>query len=252
MANPRRPSRRGSFFFFFTFRPLASAITVAVLLFFVLSFLFSTSNSYSSDLHHHDHRSLVLAYAAYARKLKLENSNLVRTFADLSRNYSDVINKPAHRALSELDLLAIDESVLRQFEKEVKERIKVTRQVISEAKENFDNQLKIQKLKDTIFATNEQLTKAKKQGAFSSLIAAKTIPKSLHCLAMKLIGEQIAHPEIYNDAGKPTPPEIEDPNLYHYAIISDNVLATSVVVNSAVANAKGAMEACFSIEHILP
>ncbi|XP_038694591.1 uncharacterized protein LOC119992055 isoform X1 [Tripterygium wilfordii] len=53
MANPRRPSRRGSFFFFFTFRPLASAITVAVLLFFVLSFLFSTSNSYSSDLHHH-------------------------------------------------------------------------------------------------------------------------------------------------------------------------------------------------------
>lgn len=34
--------------------------------------------------------------------------------------------------------------------------------MITEAKESFDNQLKIQKLKDTIFAVNEQLTEAKK------------------------------------------------------------------------------------------
>lgn len=34
------------------------------------------------------------------------------------------------------------------------------------------------------------------------------------------------------------PPEIEDPKLYHYAIFSDNVLAASVVLNSAVKNAK--------------
>ncbi|XP_038694592.1 galacturonosyltransferase 8-like isoform X2 [Tripterygium wilfordii] len=70
MANPRRPSRRGSFFFFFTFRPLASAITVAVLLFFVLSFLFSTSNSYSSDLHHHGFSSLQYA-SGFSRRTVL-------------------------------------------------------------------------------------------------------------------------------------------------------------------------------------
>ncbi|KAK6940498.1 Glycosyl transferase, family 8 [Dillenia turbinata] len=194
-----------------------------------------------------DHRSIVLAYASYARKLKLENSKILRIFTDLSRNYSDLISKPSYRTLFDSDALSIDESVLRKFEKEVKERIKVTRLVIAEAKESFDNQLKIQKLKDTIFAVNEQLTKAKKQGAFSSLIAAKSIPKSLHCLAMRLMEERIAHPEKYSDEGKPIAPEFEDPKLYHYAIFSDNVIAASVVVNSAVKNSKDPSKHVFHV-----
>ncbi|KAJ8749316.1 hypothetical protein K2173_018799 [Erythroxylum novogranatense] len=253
-------------------RSFAVAIAMALLLFFTVSILF-TSHS-AADLSYSgssttrdrietgrrsvlalksdplkprldqirkqadDHRSLSLAYASYARKLKLENSKLVRVFADLSRNYTDLLNKPVYRPLFESDSISIEESTLRQFEKEVKERIKVTRQVIAEAKESFDNQLKIQKLKDTIFAVNEQLTKAKKQGAFSSLIAAKSIPKSLHCLAMRLMEERIAHPEKYSDEGSPPAPELENPKLYHYAIFSDNVIAASVVVNSAVKNAK--------------
>lgn len=255
------------------FKLLVSTISLAVLLFFTLSVPFASSSS-PSDLHLGsaydsygnqsirrsilalksdplkprldqirkqavDHRSLVLAYASYARKLKLENSKLVRVFADLSRNYTDLISKPGYQALFDLtDANLIDESVLRQFEKEVKERIKVTRQVITEAKESFDNQLKIQKLKDTIFGQNEQLTKAKKQGAFSSLIAAKSIPKSLHCVTMRLMEERIANPEKYSDEGKASPPVLEDPKLYHYAIFSDNVVAASVVVNSAVKNSK--------------
>lgn len=254
-----------------TFNMFASFLTVALFLLLVLSFLF-TSASDPADLSvgnsHNlrgfrsvgrsvlalksdplkprldqikkqadDHRSLALAYASYARKLKLENSKLVRIFAELSRNFTDLISKPSYRALFDSDGNSMNESVLRQFEKEVKERIKLTRQVVAEAKESFDNQLKIQKLKDTIFAVNEQLTKAKKQGAFSSLIAAKSIPKSVHCLAMRLMDERITHPDKYTDVGKPTPPEFEDPSLYHYAIFSDNVLAASVVVNSAVKNA---------------
>ncbi|KAI8012256.1 Galacturonosyltransferase 8 [Camellia lanceoleosa] len=80
-----------------------------------------------------NHCSLVLAYASYDRKLKLENSKLVRVFADLSRNYTTLISKLAYRTLFDSDASSIDESLLRQFEKEVMERIKVTRQLISDA-----------------------------------------------------------------------------------------------------------------------
>ncbi|KAF5939718.1 hypothetical protein HYC85_023977 [Camellia sinensis] len=60
---------------------------------------------------------------AKARKLKLENSKLVRVFADLSQNYTTLISKPAYRTLFDSDASSIDESLLRQFDKEVKEQI---------------------------------------------------------------------------------------------------------------------------------
>ncbi|XP_068334272.1 probable galacturonosyltransferase 9 [Pyrus communis] len=181
-----------------------------------------------------DHVTLVNAYAAYARKLKLEISRQMRMFDDLASNFSDLQMKPGYRtALFESDG-PLDEDVLRHFEKEVKDKVKIARLMIAESKENYDNQLKIQKLKDTIFAVNELLIKAKKNGAFASLIAAKSIPKSLHCLAMRLVEERISHPEKYKEE-EPSP-EFEDPSLYHYAIFSDNVIAVSVVIRSVVKN----------------
>ncbi|KAI4346759.1 hypothetical protein L6164_007629 [Bauhinia variegata] len=192
-----------------------------------------------------DHITLVNAYAAYARKLKLEISRQLRMFDELAQNFSDISLKPTYRAsLFESD--SIDEDVLRQFEKEVKDRVKIARLIIAEVKENYDNQLKIQKLKDTIFSVNESLTKAKKNGAVASLISAKSVPKSLHCLAMRLVGEKISNPEKYRD--EEPKPEFEDPSLYHYAIFSDNVIALSVVVRSVV---KNAMEPWKHVFHVV-
>lgn len=182
-----------------------------------------------------DHVTLVNAYAAYARKLKLEIAKQLRMFDELAQNFSDIAMRPTYRAsLFESDG-PVDEDVLKQFEKEVKDRVKIARMIMGEAKENYDNQLKIQKLKDTIFAVNESLMKAKKNGALASLIAARSVPKSLHCLAMRLMGERILNPEKYRDEGPK--PEFEDPSLYHYAIFSNNVIAVSVVVRSVVKNA---------------
>ncbi|XP_008230332.1 PREDICTED: probable galacturonosyltransferase 9 [Prunus mume] len=181
-----------------------------------------------------DHVTLVNAYAAYARKLKLEISRQMRMFDDLASNFSDLQMKPSYRSALFGSDGPLDEDVLRHFEKEIKDKVKVARLMIAESKENYDNQLKIQKLKDTIFAVNELLIKAKKNGAFASSIAAKSIPKSLHCLAMRLVEERISHPEKYKEE-EPSP-EFEDPSLYHYAIFSDNVIAVSVVIRSVVNN----------------
>ncbi|KAL6521675.1 putative galacturonosyltransferase 9 [Orobanche gracilis] len=192
-----------------------------------------------------NHIALVNAYATYARKLKLEISKQLKMFDDLATNFSDLQLKQTYRtALFESDG-PVDEDILRHFEKEVKDKVKIARLMIADSKESYDNQLKIQKLKDTIFAVNELLLKAKKNGAFASLIAAKSTPKSLHCLAMRLMEERIAHPEKYVD-DEPKP-EFEDPSLYHYALFSDNVIAISVVVNSVVKNAEEPWKHVFHI-----
>ncbi|KAI5591682.1 hypothetical protein BDE02_04G098300 [Populus trichocarpa] len=183
-----------------------------------------------------DHMTLVNAYAAYARKLKLDISKQLRMFDELAKNLTDLPLKPSYKSSLFEPGSPVDEDVLRQFEKEVKDIVKVARLMIVESKESYDNQIKIQKLKDTIFAVNELLIKAKKNGAFASLISAKSVPKSLHCLAMRLVEERVAHPEKYKEEGYKE--EFEDPSLYHYAIFSDNVIAVSVVIRSVVKNAE--------------
>ncbi|CAF2126040.1 unnamed protein product [Brassica napus] len=181
-----------------------------------------------------DHLTLVNAYAAYARKLKLDASKQLKLFEDLAVNFSDLQAKPG---LKLENGNAIEEDAFRQIEKEVKDKVKTARMMIVESKESYDTQLKIQKLKDTIFAVQEQLTKAKKNGAVASLISAKSVPKSLNCLAMRLVGERISNPEKYKDAPFDSA-VLEDPSLYHYAVFSDNVIAVSVVVRSVVVNAE--------------
>ncbi|KAL2650676.1 hypothetical protein R1flu_018804 [Riccia fluitans] len=181
-----------------------------------------------------DQIATVNTYAAFSRKAKLDIMKQLRLFEEQGSNYTEFLNRPEHQAL--LEDAVVDKEVLNQFERDLRDYMATTKELIMHAKEVFDAQLKNQKMKDTIFAINDQLTRAKKQGAFSSLVAAKSIPKSLHCLSMRLMQERIAHPDRYTN--KASDPELEDPSLYHYAIFSDNVIAASVVVNSAIKNAR--------------
>lgn len=94
----------------------------------------------------------------------------------------------------------------------------------------------VKKLRAIIHSTEEQLRVHKKQALFLTHLTAKTLPKGLHCLPLRLTTEYFT----LNTSERhfPNQEKLEDPRLYHYALFSDNVLAAAVVVNSTVSNAK--------------
>ncbi|AQL00962.1 Probable galacturonosyltransferase 9 precursor [Zea mays] len=221
-------------------RRAAFAALLTLLLLAGLSFLLSstpTSSARSSSppsarlaavrRHAADHAAVLAAYAAHARKLKEDSAAQSLSFSSLSSDLSALSARLASHLSSSLP-----EDALRPLEKEARERIKFARGLAADAKEGFDTQSKIHKLSDTVFAVGEQLSRARRAGRMSSRIAADSTPKSLHCLAMRLLEARLANPTAFADDPDPSP-EFDDPALYHYAIFSDNVLAISVVVASA-------------------
>ncbi|KAE8685098.1 Polygalacturonate 4-alpha-galacturonosyltransferase [Hibiscus syriacus] len=117
------------------------------------------------------------------------------------------------------------------------EKIKTMGRVLSKAREQlFDCKLVTGKLRAMLQTSEEQVRSLKKQSTFLSQLAAKTIPNAIHCLSMRLTIEYYLLP--IEKRKFPRSENLENPNLYHYALFSDNVLAASVVVNSTIMNAK--------------
>lgn len=92
------------------------------------------------------------------------------------------------------------------------------------------------KLRAMLQSTEENINSVKKQNTFLVQHAAKTIPRPLHCLPLQLTTDYFLHNYARNEVLDKY--KLEDNSLYHYAIFSDNVLATAVAVNSTVINAK--------------
>lgn len=117
------------------------------------------------------------------------------------------------------------------------DRAKAMGHALSVAKDElYDCCTVAKKLRAVLLTTEDNLESQKKISAFFIQLAAKIIPKPLHCLSLQLAADYYFH-GYHQIKQEPYNEKLEDPSFYHYAIFSDNVLATSVVVNSTVLHA---------------
>ncbi|XP_042502395.1 probable galacturonosyltransferase 4 [Macadamia integrifolia] len=117
------------------------------------------------------------------------------------------------------------------------DKMKAMEQTLARGKQIQDDcAAVIKKLRAVLHTTEEQLKVHKKQTVFLTQLAAKTLPKGLHCLPLRLSTEYYS---LTSSQQKfPNEEKLEDPRLYHYALFSDNILAAAVVVNSTISHAK--------------
>ncbi|XP_047182310.1 probable galacturonosyltransferase 4 [Vigna umbellata] len=126
------------------------------------------------------------------------------------------------------------------------ERMKAMQQTLMKGKQAQDDcTAVVKKLRAMLHLTEEQLHVLKKQTLFLTQLTAKTLPKGLHCLPLRLTTEY--HNMNSSEQQFPNQENLEEPQLFHYAIFSDNILATAVVVNSTASNAKDASKHVFHI-----
>ncbi|XP_010274190.1 PREDICTED: probable galacturonosyltransferase 6 [Nelumbo nucifera] len=91
------------------------------------------------------------------------------------------------------------------------------------------------KLRAMTYNTEELVRAQHNEVTYLVQLAARTSPKGLHCLSMRLTTDYFAlQPEEWQF---PNRQKLSDPQLHHYAVFSDNVLACAVVVNSTVSAA---------------
>ncbi|XP_058098675.1 polygalacturonate 4-alpha-galacturonosyltransferase [Magnolia sinica] len=188
-------------------------------------------------------------YSIWRRENENENSDsnvrLMRDQIIMARVYSSIAKLKNNLRLYQELLARIKESQRalgdanadEDLHHSAPERIKAMGQVLSKAREElYDCKLVSRELRAMLQSADEQVRSLKKQSTFLSQLAAKTVPNGIHCLSMRLtIGYYLLPLE---KRKFPKSENLEDPNLYHYALFSDNVLAASVVVNSTVLNAK--------------
>ncbi|KAI5395043.1 probable galacturonosyltransferase 6 isoform X1 [Lathyrus oleraceus] len=94
----------------------------------------------------------------------------------------------------------------------------------------------VSKLQAVKRKTEEQVRFQRSQATYLVHLAVRTAQKNFHCLSMRLTAEYFSlRPE---ERQLPNENKIHLPDLYHYAVFSDNVLACAVVVNSTVSTTR--------------
>ncbi|XP_031261933.1 probable galacturonosyltransferase 7 [Pistacia vera] len=101
------------------------------------------------------------------------------------------------------------------------------------------------KLRQIFDLTEDEANFHMKQSAFLYQLAVQTMPKSLHCLSMKLTVEYFKSTSLDMEPSQAN--KYSDPLLHHYVIFSNNVLASSVVINSTVMHSEESKSQVFHV-----
>ncbi|KAF8391410.1 hypothetical protein HHK36_023715 [Tetracentron sinense] len=105
---------------------------------------------------------------------------------------------------------------------------------------HYDSANMIMRLKAKIQSLEEQANSVSEKSSKYGQIAAEEVPKSLYCLGVRLTVEWFRNSNFQRKLteGKQIAEKLKDTSLYHFCVFSDNILATSVVVNSTALNSK--------------
>lgn len=95
----------------------------------------------------------------------------------------------------------------------------------------YDIATLIMKLKSKVLSLEEQTNAVKDKSLKYGQIAAEEVPKSLYCLGVRLATKWFKSPKLRTREVL-VENKLKDNKLYHFCVFSDNILATSVVVNS--------------------
>ncbi|KAG0602527.1 hypothetical protein M758_10G020400 [Ceratodon purpureus] len=196
--------------------------------------------------------------SSWKRDSDSDNSDaLVRLMRDqliMARAYANIAQGQAHYDLvrdlklqiKEHTSIVGDANVDAELPAGAEDKMKIMSELLAEAREkHYDNSIMVKKLRAMLQSTEDNARMLKKQSTFLSQLAAKTVPKGLHCFSMRLTVEYYmlsSAEQRFENEGR-----LEDPSLYHYALFSDNILAAAVVVNSTVHNAKDSSKHVFHI-----
>ncbi|XP_020599252.1 probable galacturonosyltransferase 11 [Phalaenopsis equestris] len=114
---------------------------------------------------------------------------------------------------------------------------------------HFDISTTISTLRNHVQALEDRVIVATAQSAAFGRLAAESMPKNLQCINFKLTKDWHQEQPALRLRAEEQQDSLRliDINLYHFCVFSDNVLATSVVVNSTIANVQHPQQLVFHV-----
>ncbi|KAI4353614.1 hypothetical protein L6164_002549 [Bauhinia variegata] len=156
----------------------------------------------------------------------------------------DTLSRQMKQNIQELEHVLSESTTDADLPPQIEKKLQNMELIITRAKSfpvdcnNVDK-----KLRQILDLTEDEADFHMKQSAFLYKLTVQTMPKSLHCLSLKLTVEYFKSPL----EDKAMSEKLADPSLHHYIIFSNNVLAASVVINSTVLHAKESWNQVFHV-----